>query len=60
MEALHVRTLPEKSPVNGDAGVAFKSHSLLSPGSLDLRKSRSMDVLSPTGPPPKGKRGWNS
>ena len=42
--------------INGDAGVVFKAPpgALLTPGRLDPRKSRSMDVLSPTGPPQKG------
>ena len=47
-----VRVLPEAA-AEGDGGLGLKSHDLLSPGRLDIRKSRSMDVLSPTGPPPK-------
>ena len=49
------RTLPDDL-ANGGVGIVFRPQSLLSPGKLDPRKSRSMDVLSPTGPPPKGER----
>ena len=59
VEALNsARVLPKGTAnnINGDIGVVFKapSSALLTPGRLDPRKSRSMDVLSPTGPPPKG------
>lgn len=56
VEALNSARVLPKGNINGDTGVVFKAPSgaLLTPGRLDPRKSRSMDVLSPTGPPPKG------
>lgn len=51
-----VRVFPEDA-AEGDGSLVFKlPYDTLSPGKLDIRKSRSMDVLSPTGPPPKGEK----